>query len=297
MQDAGDPGGIVFDIKRFAVHDGPGIRTTIYLKGCPLSCIWCHNPEGQSPVPELVFREKRCIHCGACLQVCPQDADMFAEHCVRCGRCVEVCPTGAREQIGRWMANWEIIDEIEKDIAFFDESGGGVTFSGGEPFGQPEALGVLLRACKEREIHTTVDTSGLVAPQILAGMIPYIDLFLYDLKLMDDDAHRQYTGVSNRLILENLRFLSKSGKRIIVRVPIIPGITDHLDNLEKIGSFLADLDSIRQVDILRYHQMAAEKYCRLRKEYKFNANPPSAGQMEYIANILKGYGLTVTIGG
>jgi pyruvate formate lyase activating enzyme len=195
------------------------------------------------------------------------------------------------------MALSEIVREIEKDIAFFDESGGGVTFSGGEPLGQPTELGELLRVCKERDIHTVVDTSGMATSQILASLIPYVDQFLYDLKLMDDEAHRYYTGVSNKTILENLWFLAGEGKDVIVRVPIIPGITDHQVNIENIGKFLADLKSIRQVDILPYHQMAAEKYCRLKKEYQLDTNPPSTERMDQIAAILKGYGLLVTIGG
>lgn len=291
-------GGIVFDIKRFAVHDGPGIRTTIYLKGCPLSCLWCHNPEGQVPAAEIVFREDRCIQCGACREVCPRDADPYSEHCTCCGRCVQVCPSGAREQIGRWMLARDIIGEIEKDIVFFDESGGGVTLSGGEPLSNPELAGVILRACKMRDIHAAVDTSGLVSPPILNRLLPDVDLFLYDLKLMDDAAHRHYTGVSNEQILANLCLLDRAGKKVFVRVPVVPGVTDGTDNLESIGRFLSRMENIKRVDILPYHRMAAEKYRRLRRDYMLKeVSPPSPGRMEQIAGILNGYGLSVTIGG
>ncbi len=295
-----EPRGIVFDIKRYAVHDGPGIRTAVYLKGCPLSCVWCHNPEGQAMQAEIVQWQSRCIHCGACLAACPaaEGADLTSSECQLCGRCVEACPAGARELTGRWMTVPEVMAEVKKDILFYDESGGGVTFSGGEPLAQPSFLLALLRACKALELHTAVDTTGYAPAETLSAITPYVNLFLYDLKLMDDAAHRHYAGVPNERILVNLRALAAAGKQVAIRVPIIPGVTDGDENLAAIGRFVVALGSVRQVDLLPYHALAQDKYGRLRKEYALaQVQPPSQDRMQLIASRLKSLGLTVTIGG
>lgn len=299
--------GIVFDIKRFSIHDGPGIRTTIFLKGCPLDCLWCHNPEGIASILEILYRENLCIRCNTCMDTCLQGAITPSEdgrpitspdRCILCGDCVEACPTGAREITGREVTVAGMLAEIEKDIIFYDESGGGVTFSGGEPLRQPDFLFALLKACKEREIHTAVDTSGFASPQILDRIREYTDLFLYDLKLMDDEKHRRFTGVSNALILENLRRLSSRGSSIIVRVPIIPGINDDDENVTKIGEFVAALPRLPQVDILPYHATGTEKYRRLGKEYALSdTQSPSIETILGIARRLQEFGLQVTVGG
>ena len=298
--------GIIFDIKKFSIHDGPGIRTTVFFKGCPLSCWWCHNPESQALQPEMVFRANRCINCGACVEACPQDAisqdgkivSTDRKKCTLCGDCVAVCYAEAREMVGQEMSVPQVIAEIERDVVFYDESGGGVTFSGGEPLMQHDFLLALLQACREREIHTALDTCGFASWETLDSVRGYVDLFLYDLKLMDDAKHQKFVGVPSELILSNLQALSGHGHDIFLRVPIIPGITDGEENIRQIGKFAAALPHLNQVDILPYHHTAAEKYSRLHKVYQLpETRPPSERHMAEIAQTLRGFGLQVKIGG
>ena len=298
--------GIVFDIKKFSIHDGPGIRTTVFFKGCPLSCWWCHNPESQVLEPEFVFWESRCIRCGVCLEVCEQGAISWhgdvvstdGQKCTLCGDCAELCYAEAREIAGREMTVAQVMEEIERDIPFYDESGGGVTFSGGEPLLQQDFLLALLRACKEKEIHTALDTCGFAPWETLDSMREYVDLFLYDLKLMDDAKHRKFTGVSNEFILGNLQALSQRRHNIFLRVPLIPGINDDDENIRQIGAFAAALPHLNRVDILPYHHAAVEKYKRLNKVYELpETRPPSDKRMAEIVQILRGFGLEVKIGG
>jgi pyruvate formate lyase activating enzyme len=298
--------GIVFDVKKFSIHDGPGIRTTVFLKGCPLSCWWCHNPEGQVGEPELILRPNRCIGCGACLDVCEREAIVLEgdvivtqrERCTACGACVEACYTEARGLVGRSMTVAQVMDEIERDVAFYDQSGGGVTFSGGEPLAQPEFLRALLRACKERGLHTALDTCGFAPWNELDGMREDVDLFLYDLKLMDNARHRESTGVSSEPILENLQRLSGRRHRIVLRVPIIPGINDDEENLRHMGAFAAQLPSLERVDLLPYHRIGRDKYRGLGKACPMpDAQPPSEGRMEEIARALRRFDLAVSVGG
>jgi pyruvate formate lyase activating enzyme len=298
--------GIVFDVKRFSIHDGPGIRTTIFFKGCPLNCWWCHNPEGQAEEPELILRPDRCIGCGACLDVCEREAIVLEgdvivtqrERCTACGACVEACYTEARELVGRPMTVAQVMDEIERDVAFYDQSGGGVTFSGGEPLAQPDFLRALLRVCKERGVHTTLDTCGFAPWNELDGMRGDVDLFLYDLKLMDDARHRESTGVSSEPILENLQRLSRKRHRIVLRVPIIPGINDDEANLRQIGRFARGLPSLEGVDLLPYHSIWRDKYRGLGKVCPMpEAQPPSEERMEEIARKLRRFDLAVSVGG
>ena len=298
--------GMVFDIKRFSIHDGPGIRTTVFFKGCPLSCWWCHNPESQATEPEMMFRENRCIRCRACQAVCKQsaiswDGDVIStdmEKCTLCGVCVEACYAEAREMIGREMSVAQVIAEIERDIAFYDESAGGVTFSGGEPLWQRDFLLDLLRACQEKEIHTTVDTCGFATWETVDSVREYVDLFLYDLKLMNDARHQKFTAVSNELILSNLRALAEPGENIVLRVPIIPEINDDDESLRQLGAFAATLPNVNQMSLLPYHPTAVDKYRLLHKVCGLQGiRPPSDRRMAEIAEILSEFGLQVKIGG
>ncbi|MCS7216688.1 MAG: glycyl-radical enzyme activating protein [Candidatus Bipolaricaulota bacterium] len=268
--------GIVFDIQRFSLHDGPGIRTTVFLKGCPLRCLWCHNPEGLSPKPELMFFDYKCLGCGTCARVCPEGAlaqgagakpRLAREKCAGCGRCAEACPSGAWRLVGRTITVEELLSLLERDALLYDRSQGGVTFSGGEPLFQPDFLHAALAACKERRIHTAVDTSGYAPWDVFERIAPLTDLFLFDLKPMDEEAHRRYTGVSNRLIHANLRRLAELGRPVRVRVPLIPGITDTEENLQALLALLGEVQGrILGVELLPYHDVA-EKYQRLGKSY------------------------------
>lgn len=298
--------GIVFDIKKYSLHDGPGIRTTVFLKGCGLRCWWCHNPESQHPRPELLLRPELCIQCGACVAECPQgairlDGGRFItdrDVCERCGACRAVCVADAREMVGREMTVGQVMDEVLRDVVFYDQSGGGVTFSGGEPLLQNAFLLDLLQACKSHDLHTVVDTCGYVSAEILDHVRPYVDLFLYDLKLMDDRRHREVTGVSNGPILDNLRRLAEHDHPVVLRVPIIPQINDDEENLRQIGALARHLQNIQQVDILAYHRLGADKYERLDRPNPMpETAPPSKDDMAAIRHLFEGFGLAVTIGG
>jgi len=298
--------GIVFDIERFSIHDGPGIRSTVFFKGCPLSCWWCHNPESQALEQEMWYWGRRCIRCGACLEICTQSAislsndSMITDEalCTACGDCVQVCQAEAREMVGRQVTVAEVMAEVEKDIVFYDESGGGVTFSGGEPLMQPEFLYALLQDCKEKGIRTAVDTSGLAAWKTLQSISELADLILYDLKLMDDGKHRRFTGVSNELILSNLRSLASQGSAIAVRVPIVPGINDDRTNLLRTGEFVASLPGVPPISLLPYHKAGVDKYARLKKSYALpEIQTPSDERMAEIAAMMTRFGLTVRVGG
>lgn len=298
--------GIVFDIKKYSIHDGPGIRTTVFFKGCPLRCWWCHNPEGQVRNVELVMRESRCIHCGSCLPACDRGAisrngKRFItnrELCNNCGLCTEVCNSEARELIGRDMSVEQVMAEIDRDIPFYDESGGGVTLSGGEPLFQPDFAFALLQASKIKEIRTTLDTCGYVSWDTFEQVRDYVDLFMYDLKLLNNARHRHFTGVSNEMILKNLRTLSQLGHNIILRVPIIPGVNDDPDNLSQLGSFAASLPHLKSVDLLPYHRIGIDKYARLHQVYRLpDTRSPSDQRMAEIASVFEPFELPVNIGG
>lgn len=297
---------MIFDIKRYAIHDGPGIRTTVFLKGCPLSCLWCHNPEGVASRQHLIWRKDRCLECQDCQKSCPKGAISFLQEdltinknrCNLCGDCVAVCSATALELIGKEMTVTQVMHEVEKDVPFYDESGGGVTFSGGEPFMQPDFLHCLLKACKEREIHTAVDTCGYVNSDILLRISEDVSLFLYDLKMIDDNKHIQFTGVSNHVILKNLKLLSQRGKNIIIRFPLIPGVNDDEENIIATGKFVASLKYVNELSILPYHRAAVKKFKRLNKTKEpFISHSPSPEKLSVIERKLTQFGLKTRIGG
>ncbi len=300
------PTGIIFDIKKFSIHDGPGIRTTVFLKGCPLHCSWCHNPEGITSFIEIYFWENRCIACHECVEVCETGALSFingkrvhdSSLCQVCGACAQACPTEATEIIGMELTVETLMEEIQKDIIYYDQSGGGVTFSGGEPLLQVDFLEQVLQRCQDIGIHTTIDTAGYVPRETLTRVLPYTDLFLYDIKIIDSDKHYFFTGVHNHRILENLKLLVQGGAQIIPRIPIIPGINDDDENIIQTGTFLRQLSGITQINILPYHRTALDKHRRIGNHYPLESvNPPSEEHMVEIAWQLESFGCQVTIGG
>jgi pyruvate formate lyase activating enzyme len=298
------PAGLIFDIMRYALHDGPGIRTTVFFKGCPLSCWWCHNPESQSLYPELMYFPERCLRCDTCEVLCPQhavtrvgDAMITSDACRVCGTCANACSAEAREVLGKWMSVEEVLAEVEKDVIFFDESGGGVTLSGGEPLLQPDFAEALLRGCRERGIHTALDTCGLAAIDALQRVARYVDLFLFDLKLLDAARHRQYAGADNGTILRNLEALATSGCNTVVRFPVIPGINDSSGDTAQMIAFLTRL-GLRRIDLLGYHKIGADKYRRLKMEYRLDTvEPPNDTYLQDLALQFQREGFTVRIGG
>ncbi|MBC8470735.1 MAG: glycyl-radical enzyme activating protein [Planctomycetes bacterium] len=298
--------GLVFDVKKYAIHDGPGIRTTVFFKGCPLKCQWCHNPESWRAYAEHGFRKGRCVGCLQCVEACPEQAISIIDNrpvteinkCSLCGRCVDVCMACAREIIGREMTLGEIMAEIEQDVIFYDESGGGVTISGGEPLMQPEFLLAVLNQCQRQRIHTTVDTSCYAEPKIVEMVGERADMFLCDIKHMDSEIHERFTGVGNNPILNNIRLLSEAGKEIIVRIPIIPGFNDEKANIEATGKFTASLPGVIRVDILPFNRGGKEKSTRLKAQSKhLQVETPNEEQMNSIAKSLSKYGFEVKIGG
>lgn len=259
--------GIIFDIKRYAVHDGPGIRTTVFLKGCVLTCPWCHNPEGKAKTPQFLWHRSKCIQCKTCSRVCSHAALSFSKNalhidtsaCDFCRVCVENCPSQALQIVGTHMSVSQLMKEIEKDILFYDQSHGGVTFSGGEPLMQPEFLYNILKACKAEGIHTAVDTCGYTHLNTLSKIDEYTDVFLYDIKMIDNKSHKKYTGVSNKNILQNIRWITtQSNSEVIIRVPIIPGVNDTKNHIEDIGEFISSLP-VKKINILPYHKAGVSK--------------------------------------
>lgn len=297
------PTGWCFNVQRFSIHDGPGIRTTVFLKGCPLSCPWCHNPEGRAAGPELRIIEGRCIRCRSCEAACPHGVARPGEipdpeRCHHCWQCVEACPTEARQVVGSEVTAYEIVGLIERDLAFYEGSGGGATFSGGEPFAQPRFLLACLGELRSRAIHTAVDTCGFVSRQLLLKAAAVTDLFLYDLKVMNPKRHVAVTGVPLEPILDNLRTLDRAGARIWLRVPLVPGYTDDPANLEAIGAFAASLVATRRLHLLPYHRLGVDKRRGLRiPDELTDTTPPSASSLEAAEMILRKFDLDIHVGG
>jgi pyruvate formate lyase activating enzyme len=286
--------GVVFNIQRYSLQDGPGIRTTVFLKGCPLDCWWCHNPESQAPEPEVSVNEARCIHCGQCQEAC---ASGLAGPCTRCGACVDACPTDARRMVGRTMTTRDVLAEVRKDRIFYDESGGGVTLSGGEPLMQSGFVQDLLQASRDDGIHTAIDTCGYAPQEQLLAAAALADLVLYDLKMMDDVRHTRFTGVSNVPILENLVALGRRHHQIWIRLPVIPGVNDSATELESMAQFAAGVAGIRRVCLLPYHELGMHKSRRLGRSYRLDGTAiPRPEQLEEIARPFQQAGLEVMTG-
>ncbi|MFW9970785.1 MAG: glycyl-radical enzyme activating protein [Candidatus Odinarchaeota archaeon] len=295
--------GIVFYIQRYSIHDGPGIRTTVFLKGCPLKCKWCSNPESMNPFPELFLRKERCDQCGKCLDACIPNVISFNEgdiqinrlNCTLCMKCIDTCYSGVINSIGKKMTIKDIMIEIMQDELFYNNSGGGVTISGGEPLYQLEFTLNLLKECKKRSLHTTLDTTGYTNSEHFDKILPFTDLLLFDIKHLDSEIHQKGTGVSNEIILKNFESCLNKGKKVWVRVPIIPDFNDSPQYINKLAQFL-NKRPIEKISLLKYHEWGKHKYKYLDRTYPLeDSNFIKDELIQDFQNIIESYGLKVTI--
>jgi len=300
--------GLISAVQKYSTKDGPGIRSTVFFKGCPLGCLWCSNPELIRPLPDLLYSREKCARCGTCIQVCPQGALSFGEDgyilidrvkCDGCGDCVEECPEGALELAGTFMTVDEVVEDLLKDRVFYETSGGGVTFSGGEPLWQSGFVAQVAKRMKTEGIHTALDTAGDVGWCRFEEVLPYIDLLLYDIKLFDNDQHRLFTGRDNDLILANAQLLAQQNVPMHIRLVMVPGINDSTDEIRARMEFVKELgDCVKQVDILPYHRYGAGKYPRLGLDYPLMDLPEHTDlQVEEIRSLVESYGIKTTVGG
>lgn len=290
--------GRVFNIQRYSTHDGPGIRTTVFLKGCPLHCAWCHNPESQDPHQEILMLEDRCISCGTCQEVCEFDANLHGDSCVRCGGCADACPADARRRVGRDMTPEQLTLELLKDRVFFEESHGGITFGGGEPLMQTPFLHAMLDRLEREDISVALDTCGYAPQANLLSVAGRCRVVLFDLKLLDDARHRQWTGVPSGPIIENFKALGARHNGIWVRIPLVPGVNDAPEDLEAMADLAASVPGVQQVNLLPYHRIGVSKFSRAGRHYTLpEVVPPSHEQMESLANLFRDRGLTTKVGG
>jgi len=299
--------GLVYDIQRFAIHDGPGIRTLVYMKGCPLKCLWCSSPQTQKFSTEILYTESKCEKCLRCVDECPKKAIIFSDKekikidrklCNTCGQCVEICPNQALKLIGDQITVEELFQDVMKDSNFYRRSDGGVTIGGGEPTMQHEFVADLLKKCKETYVHTAMETCGYVKWEDLEKILEYIDLLYFDIKHMDSRIHKELTGVSNELILENARKASKM-RPIIIRIPLIPGRNDSEENLLNTAKFAAELgENLLRIDLLPYHEFGTRNYEQLGREYGLkDVEPPSEDYMINLKKLVESCGVKVQIGG
>lgn len=300
---------LIFDIKRYAINDGPGIRTTIFLKGCPLRCVWCHNPESWTPQPQKLYKKTKCIGCQSCVEACPQQALELTPDgirptqnpCILCGKCTEECPSTALEMCGREWTMEDLMAEIEKERSVMEDSGGGVTLCGGEPLMHPDYSLAILKELGRRGFHRTVDTTLYASQETATRIAAACELFLVDLKLMDPEKHRQYTGVTNEVILQNIRCLAETGKDFFIRIPLIEGVNTDEQNMEATALFLESLPwQRRTVNLLPYHDVGKDKHRRMWSTYNpqgFQMNAPTEETLQRCAALLESHGLHVIIGG
>jgi len=300
--------GYIINIQHYSIHDGPGIRTTVFMKGCPLSCIWCQNPESQALKPELFFNREMCIGCGKCIQTCPKDAiKILKKHsktkrelCDNCGKCADVCPNEARSMMGRHVTTAEVFKDVSSDSIFYQRSGGGVTLSGGEPLMQPDFAATLLKLCHDAGMHTVLDTCGYAKWETTKKVLKYTDLVLFDFKHMDPKEHKKSTGVSNELILENAwRIYHELHLPMLARVPLIPDYNDSVPNLKATVKFIAnELSPSIKIHLLPYHGLGETKYERLEQVSKSSSiQPPSDEYMVKLQKIVARMGFQTYIGG
>jgi pyruvate formate lyase activating enzyme len=307
MKSVATIGGYVFNIQRFSIQDGPGIRTTVFMKGCPLRCAWCSNPESQNPFPEVGHRDSLCTGCGRCQEICEEMAinvtsrdtgfsiRINRERCTNCGKCIDVCMPAALQFCGQRKSVDEVFDEVKKDSLFYSNSGGGVTAGGGEPLNQADFVAELFRRCRRVGIHTTLDTSGHSSASALEKVLAETDLVLFDLKLISNQQHRRFTKKDNWLIYQNVRLVKAKGVPMIIRIPLIPGINDS-ENLTETADFICELDSKLHVDLLPYHRFGESKYRMLDREYELiGLESPSTEQAEKAAEVFRERGLDCAI--
>lgn len=299
-----EPTGDILRVQRFCIHDGPGIRTTVFFKGCPLRCQWCHNPESVAAFPDLMFREGLCTLCGTCVEACPTGAHAIAdgrhtidrERCTRCGRCVEVCPTEALAMAGYRATVGDLMDEIVRDVPYYNESRGGVTFSGGEPLVQPKFLEALLGACKAERLHTCLDTSGYAPRETFDRIASQVDCILYDLKTADPDKHKRLTGVDNELILANFRAACGRNADVTLRIVVVPGVNDTPEELGRLAAVARDANFLGRTELLPYHGHGLGKYEQLGRAYALEGTAaPTPEQMARAAEVLAGEGFLAEV--
>lgn len=297
--------GIITNIQRFSIHDGPGIRTTVFFKGCNLRCFWCHNPETLRPQPELQVYTERCIGCGECIRRCPHGAQTLVdgqrqyrrESCRACGRCAETCYAGALVMSGEYKEADEVVAEVLRDRPFYKQSGGGVTLSGGEPLLQRDFAYAVLERCRAENVHTAIETAANMPWEHLASILPVTDLVMMDIKLMDPARHRECTGVTNERILANALRLGEQPQPLIVRTPVVPSVNDTPEEIEAIASFVAKLPNLLYYELLPFHPMAGDKYDSLDRSYRARGlTSPSSEQMDALCRVARGAGVTVRHG-